>query len=216
MAKKRADQPQKGRLVDLSKGMVDVVHPALLDDAESVLLKNASLDEKGTLKPCKGRIERFASPFDANNPCNGITAFYPDTATSRLVIGAGTKLYQDTPHLTERWDDESDWNNWTGAGIDKTGGTLKIGSNPASTDPVTHTSKSDWDAQTLSNVETASSPGDVKLAKEGQDLSHTETTQADFQAGSLNNVRATHDGNLELDGASNQWDDYVGLTWGDL
>lgn len=103
----RADQPQKGRLVDMSKGMVDVVHPALLDDAESKLLKNASLDEKGTLTPCVGRTERFGTPFDTANPCNGIAAFYPDTTTSRLVMGAGTKLFKDTPHLINRWTDQA-------------------------------------------------------------------------------------------------------------
>ena len=116
-----------GRLVDQSGGMVDsVVHPTLLQDHEAALLKNVSLDEKGTVKPCLGRIERFEEPFDPDNPCNGITAFYPDTATSRLVVGAGTKLYKDTPHLVERWDSESEWAAWSGRGIDTSGGNLKI------------------------------------------------------------------------------------------
>jgi len=105
----RGNTEHTGRLVDLSGGMVDVVHPALLNDSESKLLKNVSLEEKGTLKPCKGRTRRFASPFDASNPCNGIYAFYPDTATSRLVMGAGTKLFKDTPHLIYRWTDQADF-----------------------------------------------------------------------------------------------------------
>jgi hypothetical protein len=72
-----------GRLVDQSGGMVDeVVHPTLLQDSEAALLKNVSLDEKGTVKPCLGRIERFAEPFDPDNPCNGIYPFYPDTTTA--------------------------------------------------------------------------------------------------------------------------------------
>jgi hypothetical protein len=101
---------QIGRLVDQSGGMVDsTVYPTLLNDNEAARLKNASLNEKGTVKTCKGRSERFASAFDASNACNGIGAFYPDTATSRLVMGAGTKLYKDTPHLIETWTDQADW-----------------------------------------------------------------------------------------------------------
>lgn len=189
----RADEPRKGRLVDLSRGMVDTIHPALLNDAESRLLKNASLDEKGTLKTCRGRTERFAAPFDALNPCNGLYAFYPDTTTSRLVIGAGTKLYHDRPHLVQRWDAEADWLSWSGKGIDRTGGTLKIGT---AEPPMVHTSRADWEAQTLSDVETASSPGEVKLAR--KDFTRTDDTQADWQTGTLVNVQATPDGSLEL------------------
>jgi len=97
-----------GRLVDQSGGMVDsVVHPTLLQDHEAALLKNVSLDEKGTVKPCLGRIERFEEPFDPDNPCNGITAFYPDTTTSRLIIGAGSKLFKDAPHLITRWTEQA-------------------------------------------------------------------------------------------------------------
>ncbi|GFP34101.1 hypothetical protein HKBW3S42_02441, partial [Candidatus Hakubella thermalkaliphila] len=85
-----------GRLTDQSGGMVDsVVHPTLLNDNEASNLVNVSLDEKGTVKTCKGRIRRFAVPFDAANPCNGITSFYPDTTTTRLVMGAGTRLFRD-------------------------------------------------------------------------------------------------------------------------
>jgi len=69
--------------------------------------KNVSLDEKGTVKPCLGRIERFAEPFDPNNPCNGLYAYYPDTTTSRLIMGAGDKLFKDTPHLVTRWTDQA-------------------------------------------------------------------------------------------------------------
>lgn len=99
-----------GRLVDQSGGMVDeVIHPTLLQDSEAALLKNVSLDEKGTVKPCLGRIERFAEPFDPNNPCNGLYAYYPDTTTSRLIMGAGDKLFKDTPHLVTRWTEQSDF-----------------------------------------------------------------------------------------------------------
>jgi len=105
---------QLGRLVDQSGGMVDgVVYPTLLNDNEAASLTNASLDEKGTVKTCEGRTERFGSAFDASNACNGITDFYPDTTTSRLVFGAGTKLYKDTPHLIYSWTDQADWQEAT-------------------------------------------------------------------------------------------------------
>lgn len=167
-----------GRLVEQSGGMVDsVVHPVLLKDSEARLLRNVSISEKGTVKTSTGRMTRFATAFDANNPCNGIYAFYPDTTTARLVMGAGTALYQDTPHLLQKWDSEPEWSNWTGEGIDKTGGTLKIGTAATAT---THTDKTDWDAQTLSNVDTASSSGDVKLSKAGTEYTNTATATADF------------------------------------
>jgi hypothetical protein len=129
---------QIGRLVDQSGGMVDsTVYPTLLNDNEAASLKNCSLDEKGTVKPCKGRSERFASAFDASNACNGIGAFYPDTATSRLVMGAGTKLYKDTPHLINRWTDQADWQE-TGAhrcnaDTTTTAGDVKVLAAPAAT-----------------------------------------------------------------------------------
>ena len=82
-------------------------------------MKNATLDEKGTVKTCKGRRERFAERFSID-PVNGITAFYPDTATSRLVIGSGTKLYKDTPHLVNAYDTKAEWDSGTKSSYCKT------------------------------------------------------------------------------------------------
>ena len=129
---------QVGRLVDQSGGMVDsTVYPTLLNDNEAASLKNVSLDEKGTVKPCKGRSKRFATAFDASNACNGIGAFYPDTATSRLVMGAGTKLYKDTPHLINRWTDQADWQETNShrcnADTTTTAGDVKVLAAPAAT-----------------------------------------------------------------------------------
>lgn len=347
-----------GRLVEQSGGMVDaVVHPALLKDSEARLLKNVSIREKGTVKTTEGRKARFDTPFDAFNPCNGLTAFYPDTTTSRLVMGAGSKLYSDTPHLIQQWDSENDWGQWDSNGIDKSGGTLKIakvyaintlgttstansstteyemgwkftvgdkpllltgfrlnaakdgnatvrlwknsdksklkeitipgqkdtwkevvfdgitleaadsyvvsigvpqntdykqinkdsntyndlitcdegrkatssGTFPETTDTnifgiidliifdnsvlpsITHTSKADWDAQTIEDLDASAAPGEVKLAKEGADLALTD----DFETGILNNLRVTVDG-LELSGVSNIWSDFAGKTWEEI
>lgn len=114
MSRRRQPQPgavSTGRLVDLSKGMVDVVHPALINDAESVLLRNGNLDEKGTLKPALGRVARYGSNFDTT-PLAGMDAFSPDPATSRLVFGTeGGRLYHDTPHLIARYDSQAEWNS---------------------------------------------------------------------------------------------------------
>jgi len=125
---------QLGRLVEQSGGMVDaVVHPALLKDSEARLLKNTSNSEKGTVKTTRGRQERFAEPFDANNPCNGLTAYYPDTSTSRLVMGSGTKLYSDTPHLITKWTDQADFDEAgsvkTNADTSTTPGEIKVKTN---------------------------------------------------------------------------------------
>ena len=129
---------QLGRLVEQSGGMVDdVVYPTLLNDNEASGLKNISLDEKGTVKPCKGRTSRFGTAFDAANPCNGIAAFYPDPATTRLVMGAGTKLFRDTPHLINRWTDQAHFNE-SGSGhisvdTSTTSGDIRLAANPVLT-----------------------------------------------------------------------------------
>lgn len=57
--------------------------------------------------------------------------------------------------------------------------TVLISQKQAATDTVL-TSKSDWDAQTLSDVETASSDGNVKLAQLGTGYSQIATLNADF------------------------------------
>lgn len=126
MAKKIKTSSYKiGHLIDQSGGMNNAVYPALLNDNEAKLLKNATLDEKGTVKTCKGIRERFAERF-STDPVNGITAFYPDTATSRLVIGSGTKLYKDTPHLVNVFDSQVDWERGEGSSLCEINDDLKI------------------------------------------------------------------------------------------
>ncbi|KJS23149.1 MAG: hypothetical protein VR72_03000 [Clostridiaceae bacterium BRH_c20a] len=103
-----------GRLVEQSGGMVDdVVYPTLLSENEAHKLINNTLEEKGTVKPCKGRQERFAAPFDENNPVNGIGVFYKSDGTTRLVMAAGSKLYSDTPHVVTSYDSKDDWDSGT-------------------------------------------------------------------------------------------------------
>jgi hypothetical protein len=102
---------QIGRLMDQSGGMVDsVVYPTLLNDNEAAGLTNASLDEKGTVKTCKGRIERFASPLDSS-PVAGMGTLYTSDGVSRLLIGTeGGKLYVDTPHIINTYDTQANFN----------------------------------------------------------------------------------------------------------
>lgn len=119
MAKKRQKRMSSGgyeigRLVEQSGGMVDdVVYPTLLNENEAHKLINNTLEEKGTVKPCKGRQERFAVPFDENNPVNGIGVFYKSDGTTRLVMAAGSKLYSDTPHVVTSYDSKDDWDGGT-------------------------------------------------------------------------------------------------------
>lgn len=105
------DTPLTGRLVDFSAGQNDAVHPALLNDNESVKSYNASLEEKGTLKPRKGSLKRYSADFDASNPVAGMGVFYKSNGTTRLLMAAGTTVYYDEPHLENRWDTQAQWQN---------------------------------------------------------------------------------------------------------
>lgn len=152
MAKKKMTHGgyELGRLIDQSGGMVDdVVYPALLRDTEAHLLKNVSLDEKGTIKVVAGRRERFADDFSPS-PVNGLGAFYKSDGTHRLLIGAGSSLYVDTPHLTEVFDTQQEWERGTLDGVDASSGSLK----PSGVFADTETTAQDFEQGTLSDVMT--------------------------------------------------------------
>ena len=162
MAKKKvtsAPQMKNGRILDFSGGMNNAVHPAMLNNNESVALENYSLDEKGTLSPIKGRSARYASGV-GNAPINGISAYNRTDGVARLLIGSGNNLYVDTPRLTTVYDSQADWQ--TGA---------------------------------REHIDTISTPGSISPTAPYNDI---ETTQANFQAGTLTSVIATAAGNLEL------------------
>lgn len=105
--KSKIGQPDYQTIYDWSGGMNDVINPALLNDNESPRLENASLDEKGTLYPAKGRRERYNEPF-SDKAINGMGAFYKSDGTSRLVIGADDELYTDSPHHINTFDSQSE------------------------------------------------------------------------------------------------------------
>lgn len=65
-----------------------------------------------------------------------------------------------------------------------------------------------WDAGTKENLDTGSMPGSVKIAQESSSIIKTETSQTDFQQGTLTNVTAAPAGELQLarvQGWSSKW-----------
>ena len=110
MARKKATiaNPIPARLTDFSGGMNNAVQPAMLNDNESVLLQNYSMDEKGTLFPIKGRRARYLRD-SIPAPVNGISPYHRSDGVSRLLVGSGNKLSVDTPRLVEVFDSQAEW-----------------------------------------------------------------------------------------------------------
>lgn len=112
--KKRAVRPnmQESRLYDFSGGMNNAVHPAMLNDNESTLIENYSLDEKGTLSPVKGRHIRYPNGV-GTAPINGLAEYSRSDGTTRLLIGAGGALYVDLPRLVRAFTTQAEWDTGT-------------------------------------------------------------------------------------------------------
>ena len=108
----RGPKLQDGRLNDFSGGMNNAVHPAMLNENESALIQNNSLDEKGTLFPIKGRKKRYQDGV-GSKPINGIAEYNRSDGVSRLIIGSGNSLYVDTPRLVEEVSSQADWEEGT-------------------------------------------------------------------------------------------------------
>ncbi|GAB7387352.1 hypothetical protein BSNK01_11880 [Bacillaceae bacterium] len=164
------------RIFDWSGGMNDAVQPVLLNDNESPLLQNASLDEKGTLYPRKGSKERYPSKI-ADSPVTGIGAYYKSDGTSRILIGAGSSIYTDKPHIVEKFDAQADWQRGSVAGfasLTKTAGSVVNDGTPTNRSQTTDT-QAQWDAGTKTNV-ISKSNGTIELAVRRNPLSITENT----------------------------------------
>lgn len=100
------------RVIDWSDGMNNAVNAALLKDSESVLLQNAYLDQKGTLFPRKGRVERYSPDISPTGSVAGMAPYYKSDGTSRLLIGTSDgKLYTDKPHIINSYDTQGEFNN---------------------------------------------------------------------------------------------------------
>lgn len=104
----RGPKLQDGRLNDFSGGMNNTVHPAMLNENESALVQNYSLDEKGTLFPVIGRKKRYADGAILG-PVNGIGEYNRSDGVSKLLIGSGSNLYVDLPRLVEDYATQANW-----------------------------------------------------------------------------------------------------------
>lgn len=178
------------RVFDWSGGMNDAVAPSLLGDNESELLENISLDEKGTLYPRTGSKERYAVDI-SNEPVTGIGAYYKSDGTSRLLIGAGSNLYTDKPHLIDTFDVKADWDQGTVAGAASTSAKIDsiINSGTASNVTQTTDTQAEWDAGTKTNV-TSTAAGSIELDVRRQSLSITKTTMNDWLGHTLTSTDA--------------------------
>lgn len=119
MAKKsnRASKIIPERIMDWSGGQNNAVNVALLNDNESRLLQNYSLDEKGTLFPFPGSLKRYASDL-GSLPVAGMGKLYKSDGTSRLLIGLEDgKLYVDSPHLVNQYDTQAEFNGGGNFGV---------------------------------------------------------------------------------------------------
>ncbi len=180
------------RIIDWSGGMNDAVNPALLADNESALLENASLDEKGTLFPRKGSRNRYAAAA-GTDPVTGMGAYYKSDGTSRLLIGAGSKLYTDNPHVMDIFNLQDEFETGTVEGMAST--TKKPGSVVNDGTPADVVQEMDTDAQwNAGTKEDVVVSGDkVTLAKVGEDIEHKDETDADWDAGTHDNTEAVTD-----------------------
>lgn len=182
------------RLYDWSGGMNDAVNPVLLKDNESPLLENASLDEKGTLYPRMGSMDRYTEVI-GNDPVTGLGAYYKSDGTSRLLIGAGTKLYMDNPHFIERYDLYEDFAEGEVRGlasIEKEPGKIVNDGEPPPGVTQTTSTAAQWNAGEKINI-VVNPGGSISLAKVGKDVEH----EADFTRGIHNNTHIVQ-GNLML------------------
>lgn len=182
-------QTKYQRIFDWSGGMNDAVSPSLLNDNESPMFKNASLDEKGTLFPRKGSAERY-SPDIGSQPVTGLGAYYKSDGTSRLLIGAGTGLYTDKPHITETFDFQSDWQGGTLAGFasaTKVVGSVTNDGTPPTEITQTTDTQAQWNLGTKTNV-VSKADGSIECAVANQALNIIKTSKADWDTHILTNM----------------------------
>ena len=162
-----------GRIENFAGGQNDAIHPAMLENNESVKVINYSLDEKGTLTPIPGRKARYDLSF-AVAPTNGMTAYTRSDGVSRLLIGAGDSLYVDTPRLVEVYDTQTDWEtgelkNITASAV---AGEIKVLSDKVNKTQATDTA-AEWNAGTKTNLANATNA--ITLAKQGANFSLTDS-----------------------------------------
>mgnify|MGYP001560333163 CR=1 FL=1 len=95
-------------LRDFSLGLNNKISPLLLDAKELQDIQNFNYDEKGSLKKRKGYVHRYAAIFDTS-PARDMYNYRRQDGTSRMVLAASTKLYNDKPQFTKEYTTQADW-----------------------------------------------------------------------------------------------------------
>lgn len=96
------------RIVDFSGGLNTTISGSLLNSNEAQIATDISMEQKGTIRPRRGRTKRYATPF-ATAPVTGLGVYYKNDGTSRLLMASGSTLYKDSPHMSDRWDTKADF-----------------------------------------------------------------------------------------------------------
>lgn len=96
------------RIVDFSGGLNTTISGSLLNSNEAQVAKDLSLEQKGTLRPRRGRRKRYTTPFTTDS-ITGIGTYYKNDGTSQLLISAGDAIYSDAPHMSTKWTSKTDW-----------------------------------------------------------------------------------------------------------
>jgi len=96
------------RLTDFSGGQNSTIAGSLLNDNEAQIAENVSLEQKGTLFPARGRVKRYVSDF-SSSPCCGIGGYFKKDGTSYFLVASDTILYNDSPGLSKKWTNQTDF-----------------------------------------------------------------------------------------------------------
>ena len=96
------------RIVDFSGGLNTTISGSLLNSNEAQVATDISMEQKGTIRPRRGRTKRYNTPF-SSEPVTGLGVYYKNDGTSRILTSSGESLYSDAPHMSTRWDVKADW-----------------------------------------------------------------------------------------------------------
>lgn len=96
------------RIVDFSGGLNTTISGSLLNSNEAQIARNLSLEQKGTIRPRRGRTHRYSTPF-SETPVTGLGAYYKNDGTSRLLMSSGESIFSDAPHMSTKWTEKADW-----------------------------------------------------------------------------------------------------------
>ena len=96
------------RLADFSMGLNTTISGSLLNNNELQVAEDVSFEQKGTIMPRRGRRKRYEEEF-SDSPCCGLGSYYKKDGTTKLLFAAGDKLYSDSPSISVKWDNQSDW-----------------------------------------------------------------------------------------------------------